>query len=59
VAGGAPLKLRWLVYLITGARAAHLGTVAAPDRDAAIAAAAAKFGVPVIRIIVVRQVANA
>jgi hypothetical protein len=59
VAGEVPLKPRWLVYLVAGARATHLCTVTAPDRDAAIAAAAAKFGVPAIRIIVVQQVANA
>jgi hypothetical protein len=28
------VKRNWLVYLVTGARATHLGTVTTPDRDA-------------------------
>jgi hypothetical protein len=35
----------WVVYLLGGKRAERLGTVAAPDRDAAIAKAIEFFGI--------------
>jgi hypothetical protein len=35
----------WVVYMIGGKRAQRLGTVAAPDRDAAIAKAIEFFGI--------------
>ena len=53
------MKRRWIVYLITGARATHLGVVTDSDRDAAVAAAAAKFAVPASGMILVQQAANA
>jgi hypothetical protein len=52
-APGKPL-VTWIAYRIGGAKAAQLGHVEAPDQDAAIAAAAAEFGVPPARIIVQR-----
>lgn len=35
----------WVVYMLGGKRAERLGTVAAPDRDAAIAKAIEFFGI--------------
>jgi hypothetical protein len=50
-APGKPL-VTWIAYRIGGAKAVQLGHVEAPDRDAAIAAAAAEYGEPPTRIIV-------
>jgi hypothetical protein len=35
----------WVVYMLGGKRAERLGTVASPDRDAAIAKAIDVFGI--------------
>jgi hypothetical protein len=47
-----PPLATWIAYVIRGAKAVQLGHVEATDRDAAIAAAAAEFGVPPARILV-------
>jgi hypothetical protein len=40
-----PTNKHWIVYLIGGKRAGRLGTITAPDRDAAIAKAIDEFGI--------------
>jgi hypothetical protein len=42
----------WIAYRVAGAKAQQLGPVEAGDMDAAIAAAAAEYGVPAGRILV-------
>jgi hypothetical protein len=39
-----PRTKEWVVYVLGGKRAQRLGTIAAPDRDAAIAKAIDLFG---------------
>jgi hypothetical protein len=40
-----PNDKHWIVYLLGGKQAARLGTVTAPDPDAAIAKAIDEFGI--------------
>jgi hypothetical protein len=48
-----PAKPReWIAYRVRGAKAAWLGHVRAPTMEAAIATAAAQYGVPAARILV-------
>jgi hypothetical protein len=51
-ASKSPSPSEWLVYRVGGRKATHLGTVKAATMEAAIAAAAAEFGVPAGRIMV-------
>jgi len=53
-----PKPRTWIAYRVRGAKAAWLGHVEAADREAAIVAAAAEFGVPAVCIIV-QQVSSA
>jgi hypothetical protein len=41
----APQTKEWIVSVLRGKRAERLGTVTAPDRDAAIARAIDEFGI--------------
>ena len=40
-----PSDREWIVYMLGGKRAGRLGTVTAPDADAAIAKAIEEFGI--------------